>query len=255
MSHPDILDQHESLRGPLAGSVALHGLIVALAVIYAIAGAPRFEKWGDSDALGGGSVGITPVSRIPLPSRQGRLNPLANDTESQAAPAPPKPQAAPQTKAPEPDAIALKGRAKKPTERASTQKFKPETTPDQLRSQTGPAAVSPAFSISGSGEVGSGQGSVFGTRFGAYMQVLRDKIARNWRSNELDARIPGASVVVFEIRRDGSLGDIRVLQSSGNFAMDQSSQRAIMASAPFNPLPAGYEYNSVNIDLTFRLRR
>ena len=255
MGHPDILDERESLRNPLLGSMALHGLIVAAAALYAVGGGTRYEKWGDPKSLGGGAVGITPVSSIPLPARQGRINPVANDTESQVPAAPAKPKPAPRTPTPDPKAIALKGRSQKPSPEASTQRYNPQSRPNQVFSQSGAAAVSPMYSVSGSGEVGSGMGSVFGNRFGSYMQILRDKIARNWRSQDLDARIQNAVVVGFEIQRDGSLKSVRILQSSGNYALDQSAQRAVMASAPFNPLPGAYEYGSVNIDLTFRLRR
>ena len=79
--HIDILDEQESLRTPLAGSLAAHLGIVALAFAYmAFDGGSHVERWGDPKSLGGGAVGITPVQRIPLPSRQGRINPVANDT-------------------------------------------------------------------------------------------------------------------------------------------------------------------------------
>src|SRR5260370_40925029 len=94
--HPDILDEKEPLKGSLAGSLLLHGGLVALVAAYSFLGLGKPEHWGGADSLAGGAVAITPVSSIPIVSRQGKVNPVANDTESQIpeAPAePPKPQA------------------------------------------------------------------------------------------------------------------------------------------------------------------
>lgn len=254
MPYSDTFGPRDPIGGSLVRSLFLHGLIAVAAVSYGLT-AGKTEKWGDPGALGGGSVAVTSVSSIPLPSNPGRVNPVANDTESQVPAAPAKQPAKPAPRE-DPDAIAIKGRSpQRPKPAASTQRYQAsEPRPNQVYSSTGSQAVSPMYSVAGSGEVGSGSG-IFGSRFGAYMQVLRDKIARNWRSNELDAAVQAGAVIGFEIARDGSLRNVRVIQSSGNFAMDQTAQRAIIQSAPFNPLPAGYEHNSVNIDLTFRLRR
>ena len=107
----DILDRPESLKNPLFLSVGLHVTLAAAAVIYALLPATEIIRWGDPSSLGGGSVSINPVRSIPLPPRAGRVNPLANDTPSQA-PAPPPQEVAKPKPAPReaPDAIALQGR-------------------------------------------------------------------------------------------------------------------------------------------------
>src|SRR4051794_1277166 len=89
-THPDILDQHEGLSKPLVGSLLLHGSIVGLAVLMTVTKWGATEIWGDPNSFAGGAVGITPVATIPLPSRQGKVNPVANDTESQIPEAPPQ---------------------------------------------------------------------------------------------------------------------------------------------------------------------
>lgn len=252
----DILDERESLRTPLFGSLAFHAAIGLLAFVYvASRGTSGVERWGDPDSLGGGAVGITPVERIPLQSRQGRVNPVANDTESQIAPAPVK---QPKSVAKEdPDAIALKSRntPKKNAAPQSPQKYSSEPRPNQVYSSTGQAATSPLFSQApGGGGVGSGSASPFGNRFGYYEQLLRDKVARNWRSQDLDSSVRNPVVVTFEILRDGRVQNIRRIRSSGNFAMDQSAERAILLSSPFPPLPAQYERSSATIEFLFRLQ-
>jgi hypothetical protein len=66
-SHPDVLDSRDLLRHSLLGSVGFHAAVVALiTAYYAAGGGSTTERWGDVKSLGGGSVGITPVDRIPL---------------------------------------------------------------------------------------------------------------------------------------------------------------------------------------------
>jgi TonB family protein len=254
----DILDERDSLRNSLFGSLVFHAAIGALAFLYAtLGGFSRVEKWGDPNSLGGGAVGITPVERIPIQSRQGRINPVANDTESQIPSAPVKPQPKQAVKE-DPEAIAIKSRnaKKKPATPATPQKYSAlrDPRPNQVYSSTGQAATTPMFSQApGGGGVGSGSVSPFGNRFGYYEQLLRDKVARNWRSQDLDSSVRNPVVVTFDIQRSGNVQNIRITRSSGNFAMDQSAQRAILLSNPMPPLPAQYERDSATIEFWFRL--
>ena len=119
--HADILDERDSLRGPLAGSVFLHIVLAAAAVAYYTVGNRARELWGSPTASGGGAMGVNIVKQIPLPSRSGVVNPVANDTESAAPEAKPEPKPKPRVEPDEPDAIALKSRnpAKKPSQMAS----------------------------------------------------------------------------------------------------------------------------------------
>jgi periplasmic protein TonB len=258
MPHPDVLDQPEPLSRSLLSSVGLHGGVVALVLVYSAVQGSRVERWGDPKSLGGGAVGITPVDKIPLPSRQGRVNPVANDTESQIPSAPTQPEPKSKAPIPDPEAIAIKSRnAKKPAARTPS-KYSPlqQPKPNQVYSSTGQAVTSPLFSQApGGGGVGSGSNSPFGNRFGWYEALLREKVARNWRSQELDSTIRAAVVVTFEILRNGAVREVRVTRSSGNFTMDQSAQRAILASSPFQPLPPQYERDSALIEFWFRLQQ
>ncbi len=261
-THPDILDVRESLARPFAGSLAAHALVFGTVALYgALTGAVR-ERWGDPNSLGGGSVGITPVSQIPVPSQGGLANPVANDTESRV-PAPPKPKAARQTKEPEPEAIAIRGRRqqKRRSDVAAQQsrfRAQKEERPNQLYSSTGQAMSSTMFgTTTGSGGVGTGTGSPFGTRFGFYERLLREKVARAWRTDGVDPRLQTAPPVIvsFEILRDGSVRNLRVLQRSGDVALDNSAQRAILTAQPFDPLPFGFERNSATVEFWFQLKR
>src|SRR5438552_18062277 len=115
------------------------------------------------------------------------------------------------------------------------------------------------FNGPGGGGVGVGTASPVGNQFGAYATLLRDQVARNWKTAELDARIQSAPpvAVVFTIRRDGSLapGSVKVSRTSGNQALDYSAQRAIMDAAPFPGLPPQYNGGEAVLELQFQLRR
>ena len=102
-----------------------------------------------------------------------------------------------------------------------------------------------------------GTSSAFGYRFGGYRDLIEQRVAQKWHTEDVDARIQTApkAIVTFEIQSNGSIGNVRILQSSGNRALDYSAQRAIYEAAPFPPLPQGYERSSANIEIWFQLKR
>lgn len=255
--HRDILDEHERLRAPFLTSILLHGGVAAAIATYAVWGGPSIERWGDPKSLGGGAAVIQAVRTIPMIT-EGRINPVANDTRSQV-PAPPATKSEPKkAPVPEPEAIPLPGREKKVGREHNQQRYTQDRRPNQVYSREGQSASSPIFSpAAGGGGVGSGSASPFGTRFGWYEQLLRERVSRNWRADELDSRLRTlpAAVITFELMRDGSIRNVRVAQTSGNFALDQSAQRAIIQSAPFPPLPPQFERSSAVLEFWFRLQR
>jgi len=257
--HPDILDERAPLRRYVWYSVALHVALLATMAASALISGPGRQSWGDPNSIGGGSIGITPVSRLPIPARRGLENPVANPTESQV-PQPPKPEVA-RRREPEPDAIALKGRTKQASREsvASRQRYSPPGAdrPNQLHSSGGAAASSPMFGGATGSGVGVGAGSPFGARFGYYEQILRQRVSEKWRTAEIDPNLKTApaAIVTFDILRNGTIRSVRVAQSSGNVALDYSAQRAIMEAAPFPPLPAGFERDSATIEFWFQLKR
>jgi len=260
--HADILDQADSLNKPLLGSLALHVAVFATLLLWGVVLSGPHESWGDANSGGPGSIAINVVNKIPLPSRSGIVNPLANPTES-AVPTPP-PAAKPKklAHAEEPDAIPIKSRTHpKPSDvarsAANTWRAKQQDRPNQLYSAAGQALVSPMMGQIGSGGVGVGQGSPFGNRFGNYVMILRQKVAEKWHTGDVDPRIhtlPPA-IVTFDLMRDGSVKNVHVAQGSGNQALDYAAQRAIYDAQPFPALPAAYERNAATIEFWFELRR
>jgi len=256
--HVDILEDREALWPTVVASVALHALLFGAIYNYA-SGSPR-DSWGNPNGIGGGgAVGVTAVSRIPLPGRSGERNPLANDTTSRA-PAPPKtdPKAA---RTPPPDAIPLRGRtpAERPTrprETAQAYRAQPDR-PNQVYSSTGQALQSDMLGGGQPGAVGVGPRGSLGSRFGWYRDLLEQRVGQKWRTDDVDARVQKAPPVImtFDIMRNGQIRNVRLLQSSGNRGLDYSAQRAIYEAAPFPGLPSAFERDSAQIEFWFQLRR
>ncbi len=262
--HVDILEQRDSLRRPLLLSAVAHAAVFVSFALFTSLG-PKGMLWGDPHAVGTGAVGITAVSQIPLPGRSGEQNPLANDTESRV-PAPPKPQ--PKiVKPPEPDAIPLRSRKTTPAperpsrRRETAQQYRAQPDrPNQLYSGAGQRLSSNMYGNPAggtSGAVGVGPRGAFGQRYGWYTALLEQRVGQKWRTDEVDPRLQTAPpvIVTFEIMRDGSVRNVRILQASGNRALDYSAQRAIFEAAPFPPLPQDYDRNSAQIEFWFQLKR
>ncbi len=263
--HADILEQQERLTGPFWGSIALHGGVVALAVTFSIVHPLTVEHWGDPNGGRLGSVAVTAVASIPLPNRRGPKNPLANDTESRVPSPPPKLKAQPKVKAPPPDAIPIKTKSapKRYAESAAAQpnkwREKQVDRPNQLYTPGGQSLSSEMYQMQGGGGVGIGTNSPFGTQFGWYANLLRDKVAQSWKTTDVDPRLTTAPQVAvrFSLLRDGSLvaGSVKVSQSSGNQALDFSAMRAVLDAGKFPALPPQFGRDRADLELRFELRR
>lgn len=262
----DILDEQEPLKKPFWGSVTLHISIAALLLSYSYLGLGKSNSpplFGDPHGGGLGSVAVNVVPSIKLPSREGRENPVANQSESSVPEPKPQKKAVEKVKAPEPDAIPIKSKAakKQPREVASaapnTFREKQHDAPNQLTSTVGQSLTSRMLNMQGGGGLQIGNDSPFGQQFGAYAKLLRDRVASKWQSSEFDSRQSiQPAVVSFTIRRDGSLapGSVKITGSSGNPALDISAQRAIYDAAPFPPLPNEFTKNEAQVELRFNLK-
>ncbi len=262
MAHADILDQRESLRAPFTGALALHAGIVGALVVYSYLLGHR-EAFGDPNA-GGAAVGISVTKSIPLP-HSGPPNPVAHDTQSQVPQEPAKQERVKKEPPPPKNAVELKSRtAKKLRAKVEAQpqphhfKSFDELDPNKIKSQQAPAVSNPLFSeMAGAGRVGTGANTTLGSRFGAYSALIQERITQHWRTGDVDASIRTAPQVVvnFDIRRDGTIGTPRIVQSSGISTLDFSVRRAILEASPFPPLPKEFEKNSATVEFVFELKR
>jgi TonB family protein len=96
-----------------------------------------------------------------------------------------------------------------------------------------------------------------GNRFPGYAQQIQELIARKWRTGDVDPNLQSAPTVIatFDLMRDGTTRNIKLLQRSGILSLDFSVQRAIQDASPFPPIPAGYDKDSVPVEFWFVLKR
>jgi protein TonB len=261
-SHADILDRPEPLSIPFWTSVIMHLTIIGGLLAGTLLQNRSHIAIGSPTGGGIGSVAVSPVASIPLPNRGGPENPVANDTKSQlpTPPAPPKtkakPKPAPKTKAPPLNAIALpseKAVKRPPEPAAQPNRFRDQKQydPSQLYSNAGQRMSSPQFAIPGGGGPTLGDNSPFGQQFGYYGKLIQDNVSRNWRP-DVGLRAAGPVVISFTIRRDGSVANVNVAQSSGNTTLDRSAQRAVM-DAQLPALPAQFPKNQADVELRFEV--
>jgi Ca-activated chloride channel family protein len=86
------------------------------------------------------------------------------------------------------------------------------------------------------------------TDFGPYMADLQRRVKRAWfppQGNESKK-----VAVVFKVKRDGSISNLRLDRTSGLAAADQAALKAVENAAPFRPLPQGAP-NDVDIQYTY----
>lgn len=253
--HADILDQQDSLRGPLVQSVLLHGALAAAFILASIGYQHSRQVWGSAQTSAGTAVAINSVRSIPLPAREGIRNPVANQTESQV-PQAPKPEPKKQVKAEE-KAIPIKSRyAKQQPKPQALQRYRPQPpAQNQVFSHEAPAAVSPMFEKPGTGGVGVDPNSTFGNQFGGYASLVVQRVTEKWQTSGLAGMHLPVVVITFDIQRDGSVKNSQIAQRSGNSTLDFSALRAVSDAAPFPPLPPQYSGSSTNVELRFQLQQ
>lgn len=89
-------------------------------------------------------------------------------------------------------------------------------------------------------------------RYYGYLQRLREKIEGVWRyPPDAAARgVYGDLYVRFTIRKDGRLGAVELVRTSGHRSLDDAAIRALREAEPFWPLPE--EWNKDGITITGR---
>jgi protein TonB len=86
-------------------------------------------------------------------------------------------------------------------------------------------------------------------KFISYNRWLKIKVESLLKYPELAAvsGYQGTLFIKFDIMKDGSLGGLEVLKSSGYKILDDEALRAIRASAPFQPLPDDWRMDRYSI--------
>jgi protein TonB len=215
------------LAASVGASVVLHAVIIT-AFLALRAGSPR---------------ALPPIYRVniiaaaPGPSAAGVVTPTTPVTETDN-PAPPRPKT---------DEVVPV-----PT-KTLTRRVPKLATPNVAKSKADRNAPAP---VAGGGEHGGKGTDVANVRtegidfpYPGYLENIVRQIAVLFHP---PARSRLKAEVMFLIRRDGSIYDVKFLQRSGSFTFDLEAQGAVeAASKKFGPLPAGFRDDVLPVMFSF----
>ncbi len=231
--------------GSLGLSIAAHLLIVggAVAAPYLLPRQPPLRVAdGFAVALprgGGGSVEPGAPAGAPAPPVDNPPVPIAELPPKVLKP----PREEPRHPKGLPDLNAKKGT--KPEKAPRTGEAK---TVEGVRAAAGASPRTPGLEFAP-----PGPGLPTGTDTGGdwYLAGVQQKIWVLW-NQQIKTGMTQPVTVSFTIQADGTVTDIRVIQSSGALLLDRAAQRAIDSAAPFGPLPKDYGTNRITIEGTFK---
>lgn len=90
--------------------------------------------------------------------------------------------------------------------------------------------------------------------WGQYAESMVSKIRVNWYGNMpqiIQTGLKGVVTIRFTIHRDGRLGEITILSSSGVPPYDFAAKKAIELASPLNPLPADFPNATEHVTAMF----
>jgi TonB family protein len=252
--------QELTLRNYLIYSLVLHA-VLTIAVISASFFDRRGNAWGGiGGELGGTKVNLVTAAGIPMPKEPVVTESKAVDpTKGLYKEEPPKP--------PEPKTDATKipkfekEKPLPPSRKSRT--FESKTPPPDNAVPYGkggtpdlPTGYSTTPSDGSSGVTVKGQGGTdFASRYGWYIEGVKNRIYGNWQQWTIDLAARNSRTmhcaITFTINRDGSLRDVHLSESSGNSTYDNSALRAVQSSNPVTQLPGDYSGSYVVATLDF----
>ena len=251
------LENREPFGKALTGSLITHGIAIAL---LATSGLWKLHNSWGSEHASSGSVGVTMVSTIPIPHRESAVNKLANDTKSMIPQEPTPVKATKPVEVPVKDAIpipksVLKTKKLPPAPPPKLNFKPPEYKSNQIYSQTPQAASSAMYGTRGSGGIDVGPASALGSRFGGYSDLIVNQISQHWVTAGVNALPSQICSVSFTIARNGTVSNVQISQSSGNYLLDTAAKRAVVDANPLPPLPREFTQNDATVELKFQIHQ
>ncbi|MBI5136415.1 MAG: cell envelope integrity protein TolA [Nitrospirae bacterium] len=86
-----------------------------------------------------------------------------------------------------------------------------------------------------------------------YLAAVERRISARWSPPDIFGPKAKGTVVVFPVLRDGTVGPVRVVNSSGSDAFDEAAVRAVLLSAPFARFPEAMREARIDVRFTFAL--
>ncbi len=251
-----------SLKKYFFRSVIFHGLMIA-----AFLSGSYFERqgelWGGVGSKSAGTkVSLVSSAGLPMPREEmvtesKVVDPTRSLHKEELKPPPPEPKTD-ATKIPK----FQKEKPLPPSPKSRTLENKmPEpdnAIPGQGGSPNLPTGYSqtPGASSQGVAAIGQGGGD-FAGRYPWYVDAVRSRVEQSWDQTTIDPATRAAhrahAVMTFRINGNGSISNIRIVQSSGNSSMDYSAMRALQSIDAFRPLPNDYMGKYVDVTFDFDL--
>jgi periplasmic protein TonB len=249
------------LKPYLTVSGVLHAVLLAAMILSAFLKFPG-DRWAGTGG-GGDNVKVNLVNSagIPMPkptnvTESHVVDPTKSLHKEEEKPKPPEPPTKAE-KIPQFD----KNKPLPPTHKSKVfenKKLEPDNavpghggTPNLATGVGSTPGSSPGLMIQGQG------GGDFPTRYGWYIESVKRRVQQNWLQNTIDPNVRAArmakTTMEFTILRDGTIKDIKLVQSSGNMSMDNSGMRAILSSSPLPSLPPDYSGSYVRVTFDFDL--
>lgn len=251
----------DHLRGSLLLSAGCHVLLGALALAYTGLNLGRGLGWGNP--WSGSSARVNVVNSLPgiplpapllaTPNTVATENPGLYRAEPEPKPEPPK----------DAEEIPKFQDAVKPTPAVNVNKrIQKETMPPPPNAIPTGEGGRPSIKYGqfvndeGSGGLAFGD-SMFGERYGWYVDATRSRVSSNWLVSTISPNILSTrrAYVRFDILRDGTITNVQLTESSGNPEVDRSVLRAIYASNPLGPLPQEFSGSRVSVNFFFDFNR
>lgn len=89
-----------------------------------------------------------------------------------------------------------------------------------------------------------------------YQNLIGTKIDQNWVTFGVDiSNKRNDPVVQFRINKNGTVTGIKIRQSSGSLALDESAMEAVSKSMPFPPLPPDFQGEFLDVEITLNYER
>lgn len=248
MTSPFDLHESPGLRRAVGWSIAIHALVVVAFIVVPRDWLSRPEK---KESLMIISLGGTPGPRSTgVTSMGGRTVEQVAPPPRRAEPIRPTPRE-PVVPVPvpvrTPPAPTKPATTAKPAPPVTTRPpvTGPEITQGNTRVDTGARGQGAGLTFGGGGAGGETDLKDFCCPY--YLEQISSTVTSNWRKDQPER---GLTVIKFTIRRDGSVADPVVEQSSGSPILDRLSRDAVTYSR-FLPLPAEYTRDTLVIHLRF----